>query len=136
MCMKRNLSDDYRLRGESLQEIQSAARREVDRLRDNNVRANKKVMAQKEVVNAIFLWYCTQPTVKRDEILRIGIADLVRRLESEDPLPLILPDGAPVSAQSEIPTGLTGVGVETLDNPDERKPRKTKRKHLPVDHDQ
>lgn len=117
----------YVLKAYSLKEIRSAFERELLRVRDTDVQATEQVMARAHLVNAVFLWYLGQPESVRDAIVLAGTEDLRKRIESDDPLPLVLPGDAPAPPEATRGRGLGGVTL-----PGKSQKRKAQRADLPA----
>ena len=102
----------YVLKAYSLKEIRSALEYELLRIRDLDVQATDKAMARTHLINAVFLWYLGQPEAERDIIVRAGIEEFQKRIESSVPLMLVLPDGGNINPNPTRGRGLGGVSVK------------------------
>jgi hypothetical protein len=121
----RKLLGRYKLVGYSLQEIRVAFEHELTRVRELNIElATDDVMSRFDLVNAVFLWFLTQPSGQRDSIVRAGSEDFRRRRLSDKPLPLVRPDGIATVTEPTHGRGAGGANIEP-------KKRKPKRANLP-----
>jgi hypothetical protein len=98
---------EHQLRAYSLKESKEALNQEVLRFRRVEIKVIDGAMSITDLINSIWLWYCQQPEADRDTIVTVGGADYRERLNSDQPLPLVLPDGASSGPEPTRGTGLT-----------------------------
>jgi hypothetical protein len=111
---------DYKLCANSLKEIRRALDDEVLRFRHLEIEATGAAMSMVDLINSVWLWYCQQPEVDRDTIVTVGGEDYWKRLNSDQPLPLVLPDGV---AGAPKPSEALGIGGAGGMKPNRRKPK-------------
>jgi hypothetical protein len=110
---------NHKLCAHSLKEVRRSLDEEVLRFRHLEVEVIDNAMSITDIINSVWLWYCQQPETDRDTIVTVGGADYRERLNSDQPLPLILPDGGAVGPE---PTRGKGLGAAGGMKPKKRKP--------------
>jgi hypothetical protein len=119
----RSPSRHDKLSGFSLPEI-------IDALSDENTRARRikpkirvtdKTLHGAHMLNAVLLWYLSQPLSDRNGILRRGAALYRAHLDSDDPITVVVGDDGAITPERTRPRPS---GVNML--PERRKRRKSK----------